>query len=215
MAVKKIETAVCGDGKPEEAIGALAKFITNNPGEKKCRIVFDQHGYNDGSNDMQIREDTAEKMLQHLLEAGLKSIIISDLACHGSTAQNVLLALQQLGFEEALIDSEKAQQGSVDESKVIVKVRSGPTDKETTDGYKKNGNSTYYSLVVVDEKSVFFNRQERKMIVERPHYNKLAEEKSVSAPEPRKPARVFVKNLATQQLASAGKEQTKQSSLAN
>ncbi len=121
---KPVKAVVCEDSKA--VLTKVNQFIKENPTEEnsKCRIVFDQHGGEEGYNNMSIDSESAKEILKNLASAGFKEIIISDLACHGGTAYHFL----------------KVAQDFVNEHKVIVKVRFAPKDRVCIDGIKVHNN---------------------------------------------------------------------------
>ncbi len=54
----------------------------------KFRLVFHQHGSENGSNDFNITQENAKTILGILYSKGYRDIVVSDLACHGATASH-------------------------------------------------------------------------------------------------------------------------------
>ena len=143
-----------------QALTATDKLSAKN-GNKKCRIVFDQHGGVDGENDMGITKDNAIAMLIKLVEAGFTDITISDLSCRGGTAKNFLDTAQDVA----------------DENKVNIKVRHAPEDRTSINGLKENNGELRFTLATIGKDGEAKSREYKNFVpennVKNPGCNKI------------------------------------------
>ena len=69
-----------------EVIGKLNELAdVNGCASTKFKVVFDQHGGEQGLNDITVDTESAKQMLQMLYKKGYRDITVSDLSCHGAT----------------------------------------------------------------------------------------------------------------------------------
>jgi hypothetical protein len=112
---EKVEVDVC-EGK-KQVLAKTKEFAENNQDKDKYRIVFDQHGFENGGNDMGIDEGCAKEILESLAGKSkniIKNIIISDLACYGATAKHFFKVAQDVAISnEVNIKLRFAQQDRV------------------------------------------------------------------------------------------------------
>ena len=72
-----------------EVIAKLNNLAEVNEGAStKFKVVFDQHGGEQGWNDIKVDTESAEQMLKMLYSKGYRDITVSDLSCHGGTASH-------------------------------------------------------------------------------------------------------------------------------
>jgi hypothetical protein len=129
---EKVEVAVC-EGK-KQALAKINEFIKNNQNKDKCRIVFDQHGFESGGNDMDIDQDCAKEILKSLSK-NFRDIIISDLACHGGTAKHFLKVAQGVANKHNNLES--------------ITVRYAPQGRFCVAGFKSNNEDSRFSIVTI------------------------------------------------------------------
>ena len=83
------EIDVCVVQNPQEFLTELQSYFdeykkTHDKTLETFRLVIDQHGGENGWNDIQIDKNAAKDILEVIASNGVKNLIISDSSCHGA-----------------------------------------------------------------------------------------------------------------------------------